>query len=191
MGKILMVVGVQGSGKTTILNEISKIDSKRKIVNIGSEILNAAKVKGQISNRDEIKYMSSFEILLARKAALASISNMDAQIILDTHAYVKGNSRYIPGFSLNEVEGLRELKAIIFIDAFAKDIIERRASDPSRKREAESEDEINEQRIINLSIITSFALHLNIPIYIIKNKKDKINESVNEFVKISKEVFGD
>ena len=77
------------------------------------------------------------------------------------------------------------------MDASSDDIIKRRMADSTRKREIEGPSEIDEQRSINLAIISTIALHLNIPIYILYNRDGMAKDVAEQVRTITKEIFGE
>jgi adenylate kinase len=185
MTKLIIFTGTPGSGKSTVLAELAK--NGVKVVNLGSEMLKVAQRKG-VTDRDKLRYMSDDDIIETRVEALKGIIEAKEDTIIDTHATVKQGSRYVPGLSITELTNIR-IKAVVYIDATSKEVLRRRQNDTTRKREQETEGDIDEQRSVNIAIISAFALHYNIPIYIIDNKEDRVADTVNEISKIVAELF--
>ncbi len=189
MNKIAILVGTPGAGKTTVIGKLSKSE-KHKTVNVGTEMLKIASSEGMANDRDKLRYLRPEQIIVLRLKAFKKINKMQGNIVLDTHATVKQGSRYVPGFSIKELQELKGLKAFIYIDATAEEIIARRKRDKTRRREEESAYEIDQQRSFNLSFISAYSSYLGIPIYIIKNRENKLEETMKELETALDEIFG-
>ena len=187
MTKLIIFTGTPGSGKSTVLAELA--NKGVKVVNLGSEMLKVAQRKG-VTDRDKLRYMDDHDITEVREEALSRIMSHSRNAIIDTHSSVKQGRRYVPGFSMKEL-GHMDVDAIIYVDASSDDIIKRRMSDTTRKREIEGPSEIDEQRSINLAIISTIALHLNIPIYILYNRDGMAKDVAEQVKTITKEIFGE
>ena len=68
--------------------------------------------------------------------------------------------------------------------------MERSLLDHTRVRAYATLAEIDEWRSVNISIISTFAVYLNIPIYIIYNQAGKQQEAAAEVDRITKEIIG-
>jgi adenylate kinase len=177
MNKIAIVTGTPGAGKSTIVEKIAK-EGNYNVVSIGTEMLKIAENRGLTNDRDNIRKLKSSDINEMRLKVFDTINRMEGNIIIDSHASVKNGNRYIPGFSFQELDALESLTAFVYIDSTAHEILLRRAIDNSRNRDIETMDEIDQQREINLGLISSYASHKNVPIYIIRNEQNKLEGSI-------------
>ncbi len=189
MTKLILLTGTPGAGKSTILNGISKPSGRFKLLNMGNEMLDIMKEKLGITDRDRIRAIDDKSTILIRNEVMQKIIDEKQDAIIDTHASVKNGRRYRPGFSIAELEKIR-ISAIIYIDASSEEIFNRRKRDKTRVRENDTTAEIDEWRSVNISIISTFAVYLNIPIYIIYNKEGHSSEAINEVQAITQEFFG-
>jgi adenylate kinase len=185
MPKFIVTTGTPGSGKSTILSQIKGV----KIVSLADEMLKVAQGTTGITDRDKLRGMSDEDIVNIRSEALERINRMKDNAIIDTHASVKKGTRYVPGLTIDGLGRLDKVLAIIYIDATAEDILSRRDKDKSRVREAEPKGEIEEQRIVNISLVSAFAFSLSIPIYIVNNQEGKVDVAVKEVKRITQEIF--
>ncbi|MGC8538403.1 MAG: AAA family ATPase [Candidatus Micrarchaeia archaeon] len=186
MANVVIVVGTPGAGKTSIVSALSK---DYKVVNIGTEMLKAT--EGKVADRDKLRTLPFEDIRYYRAKALVNIDHMPGNIIFDTHIAVKSGNRFVPGFSAEEIKELKNLKSIIYIDATPEEIRMRRERDQSRRRDMDTPEEIAEQRDISINFISTYAAYFGIPIYILKNKENKLDESISEAERICKESFSD
>lgn len=174
MSKLVLVLGTDGAGKTSVLNGVKSA----RTVNVGTELYTYYSKKFGVSARDRIRVaqLAAYgEALKIRNVILRKIAKMNGTIAIDTHAFVKAVDGYMPGLSLKDLAVLKgKIGAIIYIDADSKQIIKRRQSDKTRNREVDSEEELNRERSINLMFSTQYALYLEAPMYIVKNEDGKL-----------------
>lgn len=190
MTKLILVTGTAGAGKSTILGLLGEIDGKRiRIINLGTEMLDIAKEKHGVEGRDQLRLLADKTTISIRNDIMQRIINAKEDAIIDTHASVKQGRRYRPGFSIDELKKIR-ISAIIYIDATSEEVLERSLADKTRTRAYDTIAEIDEWRSVNISIISTFAVYLNIPIYIIYNKEGRQEEAAAEVGRITKEIIG-
>jgi adenylate kinase len=185
MAKVI-ITGTPGSGKSTITSKLKEY----KIYNIGTEMLKH--ISDKSISRDELRSKVKYhEILKVRKAVFDDLEKLKGNIIIDTHTSVKTGKRYIPGFSKADLSVLKDVKAIIYIDALAVDILLRRIGDRTRQREDETAEEIEEHRSVNMGLASYYAVYLGVPLYIIKNKQDRLDEIKKEIENVLSELFSE
>ncbi len=190
MTKLILVTGTAGAGKSTILAELPKLGGdKLKVINLGTEMLEIAREKFNMTDRDQLRVIDDKTTIAIRNGIMQKIIDSKEDAIIDTHASVKQGRRYRPGFSIDELQKIR-ISAIIYIDATSEEILQRSLSDHSRKRAYDTITEIDEWRSVNISIISTFAVYLNIPIYIIYNQDGALSKAVEEVHRITKEIVG-
>lgn len=189
MTKLIIFTGTPGSGKSTVLSYLQS--SGVKIVNMGTEMQAVLAEKGQELDRDKLRLLSNEDTLKARMRVIKRIIDSKKDSIIETHASIKQGSRYIPGFSIEELKSIR-VKGIVYIDATSEEILKRRKADKTRYRAdlGATAAEIDEHRTVNIAILSAFALHLGIPLYIVANNEGGVEKTVKEVERIVKELFG-
>jgi adenylate kinase len=187
--KIVFVCGSPGAGKTTMLKGVAD-NQNYKFMNVGTVMLEIAIKHGYVKERDEIRFLSKKLINELQILTFTEISKGDGNVILDTHATVEENGRYVPGITIEHTKYLAGLAGFIYIDSLTEDISHRRKGDHTRRREHERKELIDVQRHINLSILSTCATYLDVPVYVIFNEQGKLEESI-EAMKIDlKDIFG-
>lgn len=187
--RAIIVAGVPGAGKTTILDKVAK-SNNYKFVSIGDLMMDVGKKRGHITERDKIRYQPNSVRKALVKEAFRSISKMEGNIVIDTHASVEEHGRYMPGLPTEAVSPIKgSLLALICIDAATREILDRRAKDRSRRREVENPETIDVQRIINLSVLSAMSLAYDVPLFVVSNEEGMFNQSVDTFKKYLADIF--
>ncbi len=187
---IILVAGSPGAGKTTVLKEAG-VSLDCTIVNMGTMMLEVGQKMGYVTDRDQLRFLSIKKFNEVRNRALDEIEKMSGNIIIDTHASVGENGRYLPGFPVHFLNKLGHVRGVLYIDAPTKDILERRSDDPTRKRENDDPHTIDAQRLINISMLSFASSYLNIPLYVVINRQDELRKTVAEIKSRVHEVIGD
>ncbi len=190
MADIVVVTGTPGAGKTTIINSL-RGSGKYAIVGVGTMMQELATELGYTKNRDEIRYLSNQKVTELRSAVFRRIAAMDGRVIVDTHASVVENRRFISGLPFTAVKLLKGARALIYLDTTAEAIMSRRLRDKTRHREMQSAMDIENQRTMNLATLAYYASYLNIPLYLIDNKEGDQERVAKEFSESVAEIFGE
>ncbi len=175
--KIVFLCGSPGAGKSTVISMLSK-DIKYTVINVGTLMTDLAKKKGVVTDRDELRFLPGGTLSNLQIQVFDDISKMSGNIILDTHATVEQNGRYLPGVSIESVQHLHKLIGFVYIDSLTSDIEKRRKED-TRRRENERPELIDVQRLVNISIMSTCATYFDLPLFVVFNEQDKLEESVN------------
>ncbi len=187
---IILVAGSPGAGKTTVLKEVGA-SFNSKIINMGSMMLQVAQKLGYATDRDKLRFLDLKKFNEVRNKALDEIEKMDGNIIIDTHASVGENGRYLPGFPVSFLDHLGHVRGLVYIDATTRDIMSHRSADASRKREHDDEPTIDAQRLINISMLSFASAYLNVPFYVVINRHGDMQKTVEEIKGRIREVVGD
>ena len=184
MNNIIVIAGVPGAGKTSLLNEVDKRtgDTFNK-ASFGSEMLKICQEKGLVQERDE---MRNLPITTQKKIQISTaekIRQMNGNILLDTHLAIKSDVGYIPGFT-KEILDILKPKAIILVDANEVEIRGRRKMDKSRPhRTIESFEDILEHKLINWSFASIAANQTDSLLKIVQNHTGEFEEAIETVIK--------
>jgi adenylate kinase len=186
MGKLIIVAGVPGAGKSTVLLEAWKRaeqELKYTIVSFGTEMLALCQEADLVKNRDEMRDMSAELQEEMQWRATKRIAERPENILLDTHCAIKtGSGSYLPGLTPRMLERLSP-KAIILVDAHEAEIRGRRKLDKSRPlRTIESYEDIGEHKVINRAYAAAFSARSGCLLRIIQNNTGEFDAAVEEFV---------
>ena len=181
--KLIIIVGIPGVGKTTVIEKLveylTTLDIKSHISVFGSVMLDEAKKIG-IKNRDELRTLSVKEQKKLQISAANKISNLKYPFIfVDTHLFIKTSEGYCPGLPFDILNSLSP-DQIILVEAKPEEIVERRNTDITRKRDNLSIDEIMYELNLGRSKLSSSAVISGATIKTVNNNNDDIENTIME-----------
>jgi adenylate kinase len=177
MGGVIVVTGIPGVGKTTVMQRAAE-GMNIKFVTFGSVMIEIAKETGIAKDRDEMRKLSlekqkELQIKTAEKVAQMK------DVIVDTHCTIKTPQGYMPGLPEWVIKKLNP-KTIVIVEADPEEIHRRRQKDKTRNRDADTIEEINEHQQINRAIAMAYAALTGATVKIIFNHDDAIDEAVEQ-----------
>jgi adenylate kinase len=183
--KKVVIVGIAGVGKTTLVSKIVEIlNSKKKSVSVhsfGTVMFEEAKKLG-IENRDELRKLSVEEQKELQKMAAKKIASFDHNIvIIDTHAFIATKEGFYPGLPSHVLEELKPAN-FITVSARPEEIYNRRMKDTTRERDIISIDSIKKELAVQEAMLSSCAVITGSPVKSILNSEGKVEEAANEVI---------
>ncbi len=191
--KRVIVVGIPGVGKTTVISRTAEILNKRgtqtAVVVFGTMMFEEARKLG-INNRDamrreSIEVQRHMQDLAARRIA----DLKDNIVIVDTHLFINTNEGYYPGLPLHLLEVIKPTN-IVMVAARPEEIANRRRIDETRDRDIESVEDIQYQLEISKVMVTTCSVLTGCPFIIIMNSNNKIDETASNIVKALSDDYG-
>ncbi len=179
----VIVAGVPGVGKTTIMEEVAKRTNYR-IVNYGTVMLEMARKEGLVEHRDEMRKLP-VEIQRRLQREAAEIIGKMENVIVDTHLTIKTRAGYLPGLPVWVLDKLKP-ELIVIIEASAAEIVGRRARDESRERDYESEKEIKEHLDANRYAAFACSVYSGANVLILENNEGMVERAVEKFMEALK-----
>ena len=183
--KRIIIVGIPGVGKTTIVSKVLEALKAKKIsasVSIfGTIMFEEAKKRG-IKNRDELRKLpvpeqKELQSMAARK--IASIA--DDVVIVDTHAFISTKEGFYPGLPHNALEILMP-DIFIMITARSEEIYNRRMKDTTRDRDIISIDAIKKELDVTSAMLATCSILCGSPIKMVLNSEGKVDEAAKSIV---------
>jgi adenylate kinase len=191
--KRVIVVGIPGVGKTTVISRTAEILNKRgtqtAVVVFGTIMFEEARKLG-INNRDamrreSIEVQRHMQDLAARRIA----DLKDNIVIVDTHLFINTNEGYYPGLPLHLLEVIKPTN-IVMVAARPEEIANRRRIDETRDRDISSVEDIQYQLDISKVMVTTCSVLTGCPFIIIMNSNNKIDETASNIVKALSDDYG-
>jgi adenylate kinase len=185
--KTVIIVGIPGVGKSTIINNATETLRKKgtsvKTVAFGSVMFEEAKKLG-IHDRDELRKQTISVQQKLQNMAADHISNLnDSIVFVDTHLFIKTQSGYYPGLPMNLILKM-DPQRLILVTANSDEILNRRKKDTTRTRDLISDDEINRDIQVSISMISSLSILTGAPFEIIYNHDDMIDSATSQLVEL-------
>lgn len=192
---VIVVLGVPGVGKTTVLNNLVKLAKEKQIriiiKNLGDYMLKEALKHGFVNSRDELRYLKirqQLELqLLAAKSiiqdAYKELSENDV-LIIDTHAIIRTKYGYWTGIPKQLVDELKP-DAFIVIEADVNEIVSRQLRDKTRYRADFAKPEIVSE-LMELTRRNAFsaALFNSSLVRIILNREGEAENAAREILEV-------
>ncbi len=109
-----------------------------------------------------------------QKIVYKNLSKEKGKFILDTHCSVSTPQGYFPGVPFDYLK-LLKVDALVLITADPQEVAARRASDPTRKRDA---DDVALHDQMNKSFLAAYSAFTAAPAVIIMNRQGKSEEAI-------------
>ena len=191
--KRVVVVGIPGVGKTTVISRTAEILNQRgtqtAVVVFGTMMFEEATKLG-INNRDEMRRQSIEVQRHMQNLAARRIADLkDNIVIVDTHLFINTNEGYYPGLPLHLLEVIKPTN-IVMVAADPEEIVNRRRIDETRDRDIESVEDIQYQLDISKVMVATCSVLTGCPFIIIMNSNNKINETASKIVKALSDDYG-
>ena len=191
--KRVVVVGIPGVGKTTVISRTAEILNQRgkqtAVVVFGTMMFEEATKLG-INNRDEMRRQSIEVQRQMQNLAARRIADLkDNIVIVDTHLFINTNEGYYPGLPLHLLEVIKPTN-IVMVAAHPEEIVKRRRIDETRDRDIESVEDIQCQLDISKVMVATCSVLTGCPFIIIMNSNNKIDETASNIVKALSDDYG-
>lgn len=181
MTLIIILAGIPGSGKSTVLNETVKLCPHFNIINYGDMMLKEASL--QNIDKDSLRKLplsqqKEFGIEAAKRMAI----NLPEIVCIDTHAMIKTPIGYCPGIP-EEVIRILNPNVIGMVECSSSAIFERRKSDITRNRDVENIEQIEYHQQISRSFLlacTALSSALFLPLH----NQDSPIEGAQQLLKV-------
>jgi len=194
--KTIVVTGVPGVGKTTVLKKFEEMAKERGakllVVNFGDYMLKAALSEGLVKSRDEIRKLPQrkqleLQLLAAKKIVEEARKVLEGGgvLVVDTHAVVKTPSGYWTGLPEHVVKELNP-DSIVVVEAKPEEILERQMADATRKREdvgASLEKLVELMEVARMAAISSATLTAS-SVFIVENPPGRPEEAAEKLLEL-------
>ena len=174
---VIVVTGIPGVGKTTVMKKAAE-GMDIKFVTFGTVMSEIAIESGMVEDRDQMRKLSLEQQKDLQIKSAEKVASM-GDVILDTHCTVKTPKGYMPGLPEWVIKTLKPT-AIVLVEADPKEIYNRRAGDPTRNRDPDTEEQINEHQMMNRAAAMSYAALSGATVKIVFNHDDAIDAAVKQ-----------
>lgn len=189
-GRVAVITGIPGAGKSTVLNELKRIAGKIgkgiRVVNFGTEMVKIAEQKSGVLHRDEIRHKPiPFQNQLQTEAAkeIAKMTGEGSIVIVDTHMMVRTESGYWAGLPSHVITELKP-DLFILIEADPEEIFKRRSTDKTRMRDKVLMSDIREEIEFSRAFAATCGTLTGAPVKIVRNPAGRQVEAAEEILKL-------
>ena len=178
---IMVVTGVPGAGKTSVMEAIAK-EKGLNIVNYGTVMFEVAKAEDLVEDRDQIRKLPVKVQRDVQEKAAQRIYEM-GDVIVDTHCTIKTPGGYYPGLPEWVLRKLQPDR-IVLVEATGDEIARRRAREESRRRDDEGMEEIEEHQRINRYAAIAYSMLTGASVKMVFNHDNALEKAVTEVLEI-------
>jgi adenylate kinase len=172
----VVVVGIPGVGKTTVVQGVVSGFPGAKLVNFGTLMFEAAQSLGWVKNRDEMRKMAVERQKRLQKLAAAKVAKKKGKaIIIDTHLFIRTEEGFWPGLPFEVVRAMQPTH-LVLVEAAPEEIAKRRSADSTRKRDAVTVESLQEELEIARSFLTVSSTLTGAPMLIVQNEQGKAEQ---------------
>jgi len=184
--KKVVVVGIPGVGKTTLINKIVEIiknnDQSVRVTNYGTIMFEVAKENG-IRDRDELRKLPISEQKNLQKIAAEKLSKTEGDvIIIDTHAFIRTPEGFNPGLPYHVLQIIQP-SHFILVTAKTEEIYNRRMKDETRNRDKVSIETIKKELDIQSAMMSACSVLSGSPLKPVLNSEGKLDEAANQIIR--------
>jgi adenylate kinase len=186
-GKKVIITGVPGVGKTTVVNEaLKKIKQEGveyKSINFGTFMFEVAVNDKIVQDRDQMRTLDRTVQKRLQQRAAQAIAKIPGNVLIDTHASVKTPKGYLAGLP-DWV--LREIMpdSIVLVETDEDQILMRRLTDETRSRDKEGSRSIAEHQQFNRSIAAAYAMLTGCTVKIVINADFLLDRAADDMAAV-------
>lgn len=168
----VIVVGIPGVGKTTVVEKAARILSAR-VVTFGTVMFEEASRLGWVTGRDEMRAMPVEKQRRLQNLAAAKISRgKDSVLFVDTHLFIRTTEGMWPGLPFDVVRGMKPTH-LVLVEATPKEIMARRSSDKTRTRDVLSIGALASELTLGRTFLVSASASTGAPMLLLMNRAGK------------------
>jgi adenylate kinase len=187
MTKRVIIVGIPGVGKSTVITKVFEILSQQgidtRIAEFGKIMFEQAK-QLEINNRDQLRKLPIDEQRTLQELTAKFINSLGNDIvIIDTHLLISTEHGFYPGLPMKLLNILNPTH-IVLVTASSEEIFNRRSRDNTRQRDLVSIEQIKNDLRMSENMISMSSIITGSPFYLIHNNTDQIEAASNSIVKV-------
>jgi adenylate kinase len=180
----VVVVGIPGVGKTTVVQGVVAVYPGAKLANFGTLMFEFAQSLKWAKDRDEMRKMSVDRQKQLQKLAAARIAKMKGKaIIVDTHLFIRTKEGFWPGLPFEVVRAMHPTH-LILVEATPEEIAKRRSADTTRARDAITLQSLREELGLARSFLAVSSTLTGSPMTIVQNEHGKQDEVAKNLVRM-------
>jgi len=178
------VVGIPGVGKTTVVEKARSRMRKAKLVTFGTVMFEEALRLRWVKDRDQMRSLPVERQRRLQKAAASRIARMkDEVVFVDTHLFIRTQEGFWPGLPFEVARALKPTH-LILVEASAEEILARRESDESRRRDTLHASDLESELALARAFLAVSSTLTGAPMLLVSNNKGKADEAAGTIVEM-------
>ncbi|RNJ77787.1 MAG: adenylate kinase [Nitrosopumilus sp. H8] len=183
--KLVVMVGIPGVGKTTLLSRIvDAIKDRDKsvcVISFGTLMFDVAKKSGT-DNRDKLRKLPVTEQRSLQTIAAKQIAERTEQVVIvDTHAFISSPEGYYPGLPDHVLKIINPTN-FVSVSAKPEEIYSRRMKDGTRNRDKITLPNIKKELDIQSGMISACAVLTGSPVKHVLNEEGKMEQATEKIM---------
>lgn len=173
----IVVVGIPGVGKTTVVEKLASSVEGSSVTVFGSVMLEEGRRLKWVQGRDEMRKLPVERQRRLQRIAARSISSTRGRVVfVDTHLFIRTPEGFWPGLPFDVI---RELKPthLVLIEASPGEVLSRRRADATRYRDDLTVEEVAAELALARSFLSAASLTSGAPMLIVPNPEGKADEA--------------
>jgi adenylate kinase len=183
----VVVVGIPGVGKTTVVDKVRAGIPGSKLVTFGTVMFEEGSRLKWVSDRDKMRALPVDKQRRLQTLAAARIARMKESVVLvDTHLFIRTREGYWPGLPFEVARALKPTH-LLLVEADPEEIARRRASDKKRARDALTREELAAELALGRSFLAASSTLTGAPMLMVANHEGKSDEAAEIAIRMLKE----
>lgn len=183
----VVVVGIPGVGKTTVVDKLKSELKGAKLVTFGSVMLDEATRRRWIKHRDELRKLPVEKQKKLQAMAATKISKMVEDIVLvDTHLFIRTKEGFWPGLPFEVVMALKPTH-LVLVEASPDEVLARRASDSARYRDTVEKEGLKTEMVMAHEFLAVSSTLSGAPMLMVRNDQGRADATAGNLARILKE----
>jgi len=173
----VVVVGIPGVGKTTVVEKLTSLMKGSTLVTFGTVMLEEGKKLRWISHRDELRKLPVEKQRRLQTLTATRISRMKGAVLfVDTHLFIRTKEGFWPGLPFEVVRALKPTH-LVLVEAKPEEIVVRRQVDKNRYRDEATLEDLGQELSLARSFLTVSSTLTGAPMLMVSNR-DGMSEAV-------------
>jgi len=173
----IVIVGIPGVGKTTVVEKAVKLIEGSSVSVFGTAMFEAGRRLGWVKNRDEMRKLPVEKQRRLQTIAAQKICRSKGKVtFVDTHLFVRTPEGFWPGLPYIVIQALKPTH-LILLEASASELLARRQSDNTRSRDVVTLEEIEDDLTLARIFLSAASLVSGAPMVFIHNHEGKADEA--------------
>jgi adenylate kinase len=180
--KIIILVGIPGSGKSSIIKETLRQVPQIHVINYGDQMLQEAALSGL--TRDQLRTLPlPQQREIGIRAAKKMIQHEKGIVLIDTHALIRTPTGYIPGLP-KEVLEILSPSALAWVECSPHVVIQRRAKDGSRSRDRENIEELTLHQELSRAYLAACSIATGAALCAVDNDGPSVEQNAAPLIRL-------